>query len=96
VGFRQDWPSGSLQQVPGCLDRVEDPDLDGTLDRRGVDLVEAKVRAKQGSTLGELPPQRGQRQVLDLVPLCIDPPLGGVHVPHFEPTVAAPGGSCSS
>jgi hypothetical protein len=33
MGFRQHRPHGALDQVPGRLNRVEDPGLEGALDR---------------------------------------------------------------
>ena len=69
------------------LSVVENP----ALERGRMDLVDPEIRSEQGAALGNLPSQCGEREILDLVHLGVDAPVGGVGVAHLEPTVTAPG-----
>ena len=69
------------------------------LGRDRVDLVEPEMRSEQPAALRDLPPQGGEREVLDLVHVGVDAPVGGIgvaplgtdgHRPGREPAALEP------
>src|SRR5439155_2798078 len=66
-----------------------------------MDLVDPEIRPQQREALGNLPPQGGKREILDLVHVGVDAPVGGVgvaplradgHCPRLEAAALEPGG----